>query len=700
MSGATLLLEIGCEEMPARMIPAAAAELSRRVLELLDRAELTHGDAASWGGSRRLAVRVDDVPGRQRDRDETVTGPPAKIGWGESGPTPAARGFASKQGVDPEQLSLIENERGTYVGFTRRLTGRTVGEVLAAELPRAVESMPFPKTMRWSDGSMRWVRPVHWLLALHGSDVLPVSLFGIEASAGSRGHRFRSSGRVPVATPDAYASALEAAGVVVDPAERRRRIAAQLSARAANLSGAPVGDPSLLEEVSYLVEWPGVVEGTFDSRYLELPAELLTTTLRHHQKCFSVVGDDGRLRAAFLAVANTDVDPAGHIRRGNEWVVSGRLEDARFFWAEDRKRALGSRVAALDRVVFHARAGTFGDKASRMERLAGALARHLGLGDAERHAAQAARLAKADLTTSTVGEFPELQGRIGGLLLRAEGEPEEVAAAVYSHYQPVGPDDAIPPTEVGCVVAVADKLDTVASLLAAGEKPKGSKDPFGLRRAMGGIFRIALEREWPLSLNDLTALAGDAGERLLEPLERGQGNFFRDRGAAPTELLAVMRPRLDAAASRSWPIHDVASRLDAIGQVRGRDDFRNLVKLTQRVNNILTKESDRLAAIRARAAAEGDYREEAAAAGELAELLERAAPRMSAASERRDYPEVVEAIAGFVAPVERFFDEVLVVDEERPGATASRLDLMHSLRALLTRYFDIRELAGQAERSS
>jgi glycyl-tRNA synthetase beta chain len=696
-----LLLEIGCEEIPARMIRAAAAELASRLTRILDQAGLDHGAATAWGGTRRLAVRVETVCARQEDREETVTGPPAEVGWSPDGTaTDAALGFARKHGIEPARLSRVETERGIYVGFRRRVSGRPIGEILAGELPRAVEGMPFAKAMRWGDGRLRWVRPVHWILALHGTRVVPLVLFRIAAAGHSIGHRFIGQGEVPIEHPDAYPDALERAHVVVDPVERRRRLARALEDGARQLEGCLMPDDELLEEVSYLVEWPGVVEGRFDSRYLDLPEELLTTTLRHHQKCFSVRGADDALRPGFLAVSNTDGDRAGHIRRGNEWVVAGRLEDARFFWNEDRKRPLVERLEALDKVVFHARAGSFRDKAARIEELADRLARRVGLREPEiGHARAAARLAKVDLTTTTVGEFPELQGRIGGLLLAAEGAARPVSGAVYAHYQPVGPDDAIPPTEVGCVVAVADKLDSVARLVAAGELPRGSKDPFGLRRAWTGIFRTVVERQWPVCLADLCELAGEPEGELGALLLRGFENFLRERGWTINEIQAVLKPQVSRTQRFDWPLHDVVGRLEALQQVRGRDDFRNLVKLTQRVHNIISKEQEKIDAIRTRAVNPAGYRETEAAADLLARMVAELGPLMAERSENKAYREVVELISRFIEPVERFFDDVLVVDERNPEATSRRYDLLIELKNLLTRYFDIREMAGQAERS-
>jgi glycyl-tRNA synthetase beta chain len=700
-SVAPLLLEIGCEEIPARMIPDAAEELGRRVLEILDVAELAHGEARCWGGSRRLAVRVEGVTAQQPDRHERVLGPPAEVALDADGaPTRAAVGFAKKQGIDPDRLTTLTTDKGLYVGFERIVAGRAVGQVLAGALPQAVAGMSFPKTMRWADGGPRWVRPVHWVLALHGEQLLPVELFGVRAASASRGHRFKSSGPVKIDHPDRYAERLHDAFVLADPAERRARLAEDLDRAAQAEQGCLVNDPQLLERVADLVEWPGVVAGRVAPRYLDLPRDLLITTLRHHQNCFSVQSAAGELLPVFLAVANTDVDPIGHIRRGNEWVVGGRLEDARFFWNEDRKRTLESRSADLGRVVFHAKLdSSYADKAARLEALADAIANEVGLSTQERADSRcAARWAKNDLVTGTVGEFPELQGRVGGLLLLAEEQPEAVARGVYSHYQPEGPEDPIPPDTVACVVSIADKLDSIAQLIRAGETPTGSRDPFGLRRAASGMFRVIIERLWPLSLDDLRRLA--SGDETLSGFLRDRlVNFLREAGWTSNEVLAVMRPRVSPTDALGWPLHDVTARLDAIQRVRGREDFRGLVKLTERVNNILTKNSDKVRTLRS-ADPSRCYAESQQAASALGQMVDQSTPEMASQSDRRCYDEIVRILSEFIDPVERFFVDVLVIDESNPAATCYRYDLLVRLSDLLTRYFDIRELAGQAKRRS
>jgi len=697
---APLLIEIGCEEIPARMIPRATADLAGIVTACLQRAELSHGATQSWGGSRRLAVRVDDVAGHQEDRDEVVLGPPAEIAFSADGqPTKAATGFARKQGIEAEDLQRIETAKGVYAGLERRVKGKSVGQVLADGLPSMVAAMSFPKAMRWGDGGYRWVRPVHWLLALHGSTVLPVELFGIRAEGRSTGHRFFSRGPVDVGHPDTYIEALEGASVVVDPALRRERVLHALVESAERAKGTLVEDHALLEEVSDLVEWPGVVIGAFDPAFLELPRELLATTLRHHQKCFTIQTAQGELLPAFLGVANTDRDPGGHVRRGNEWVVGGRLEDARFFWNEDRREPLAERSSKLEDVVFHARVGTYADKARRMEQLAHALSSRLSLSDEETACCRrAARLAKNDLVTSTVGEFPELQGQVGGLMLLAEGESEEIAAAVYDHYRPAGSEDRLPSGVVGRVVSVVDKLDSLSELIRIGEKPKGSRDPLGLRRAASGVFRILIESQWPVCLQDLFELVGTRGRDFTTAMQRMLENLLRERGSTSNEILAVLRPRVSEYEYLTWPLHDIAVRLDAIRTVRARSDFEHLVDLTKRVDNILSKDSDVARSVLEQNPDLADYAEQADAALRLEEMTVRSAREIAKCAEGKEYGRIVSLLAELVEPVERFFTEVLVLDPDQPKATRYRLELLSGLREVLTRIFDIRELAGQADR--
>ena len=686
---APLLLEIGCEEIPARMIASAAEDLRGRVVAILDQAGLAHGPAVAWGGTRRLAVRVEEVAPAIAGREELVLGPPVSAAFDAAGkPTPAGAGFAKKQGIDPSLLQRIETEKGVYAGFRRTTEGRTIETILARALSDAVGGMSFPKTMRWGAGAYRWVRPIHWVVALHGKDEIELEVLGVASGRESRGHRFLSPGPVSLPHADAYVEALRGAHVLVDRAARREKLGEELRRAAAAVGGEPVADEALLDEIEELVEWPGVVAGRFDASFLELPEAVLVTTLRHHQKSFSVRAGE-RLLPAFLSVANTDRDPGGHVRRGNEWVVVGRLEDARFFWNEDRKRPLASRVEDLRRVTFHKKLGSYFEKTERVTALAGTIAAKLGASVDASVVAAAARVAKADLGTGLVGEFPELQGIVGGLLLQAEGANASVADAVADQYKPAGAEDSIPSTEAGCVIAVADRLDTIVGLLRAGEAPTGSRDPFGFRRAASGVFRILAERRWPVSQADLFTWSGHEAAFSTFVQER-LNNWLLDRGFSANEIEAVRRPAVSPADFDQWTLREILDRLEIVRTLRGRSDFAKLVELTKRVDNILIKRPEGTPGAPA-------HRETHESALALERSYEAARPRILEASQAGDFPAVVDQLGRLVDPVAKFFDDVLVLDPKSPAATLWRCDLLAKVRTVITRDFDIRELAGQAD---
>jgi glycyl-tRNA synthetase beta chain len=685
------------------MIAAAGEDLRSRVLLVLDQAGVSHGDARSWGGARRLAVYVAAVASGLEGREEMVLGPPASAAFSADGqPTPAGSGFAKKQGIDPSELRKVETPKGVYAGYRRIVAGRSLEQLLAEALPASVASMSFPKTMRWGNGTHRWVRPVHWVVALHGGDVLDLQILGATAGRSSAGHRFLAPGPVVIEHPDRYVDALRDARVLVDPKERHAALLHALKQAAHTVQGELSEDDELLDELVQLVEWPGVVVGRFDPAFLDLPPEILVTTLKHHQKSFSVRGKNGLL-PAFLSVANTDRDPAGHVKRGNEWVVVGRLEDARFFWNEDRKRPLASRLDDLKRVTFHKKLGSYEDKTRRVAGIAASIAQTLGpsVGDSAT-VKQAAHVLKADLVTGLVGEFPELQGLVGGLLLRAEGAPPTVAAAVAEHYKPVGPSDAIPQTNEACILSLADKLDTIAGLLGAGENPTGSRDPFGIRRAANGVLRIVLQKEWPLSVNDLcyftrseeSGPASPVFSFLMARLE----DFFRDRGYTANEIASVaMADNGDK--SPLWSLEDIDARLQALREVRNDPEFALLVQLTARVANIGAKNADLLQRARDRGDLPDLARDPEGAAQALQSYVNKILPKLTRLAEQRSYLDIAMQLKSLAGPVDQFFKDALVIDESDLTRTHARLKALDRLQHdALTKYFDLRQLAGEADR--
>ena len=691
----TLLIEVGCEEIPARMITSATSQLQSVVLEALASGGLAVGDSIAWGGSRRLAVRIENVEGHQTSKDETIYGPPGAIAFDENGdPAGPAIGFAKKQGIDPSLLKPMDTERGVYAGFVRHVEGRSLEAWLSEQLPARIASMTFSKTMRWAEGVHRWVRPVHWWVAMHGERVLDLELFGVRSGRVSRGHRFLGDGELQFPDAENYLQILEEHFVLADRESRRERILHSLQKEAEAAEVSVVSDPGLLEEIIDLAEWPSMVRGGYDSGFLKLPRELLITTLRYHQKCFAAQTESGDLVPWFFAVANTDRDPQGHIQRGNEWVVGGRLEDARYFWNEDLKLPLEQHQETLGRVVFHRKAGSYLDKSERIASIVDRIGGRLDLPAAILKAAgKAARNCKLDLVTGCVGEFPELQGVIGGLLTTAQGGNADTARAIYEHYRPAGAEDELPSTDAGALVSVADKLDTLAQLVLVGEKPTGSKDPFGLRRAANGLFRILLERDWSLSVQQVSAAATDAATdtRVAEFLLDRSEHFLRERGWSSNEVRAVARPSRNEDLLSSIPFPEIEKRLDALRPLRGRQDFIRLIELVRRVDNILKKNQQLLEAIQQ--PAEEDPMNASRA---LSDCLKSKDSLMKEHESASRFGDVVELIAAFVEPVESFFNDVLVIDPDNPGRTRTRATLLTNVRNSLTRCFDIRELSGEA----
>jgi glycyl-tRNA synthetase beta chain len=727
-----LLLEIGCEELPAGWLP----DLTNKVGEIVDAQLRAHrlppeSPVETYSTPRRLTVRVVRIPERQSDLEELVNGPPVSASFKPDGtPTPAAAGFAAKNGVDVGALERLQTPRGEYLAFRKRQRGRATVDVLPGVLRDSLRSLPFPKAMHWDamledgKGELLFGRPIRWILFIYGGRVVPFSIARTPAAQTSQvqdvpsgavtyGHRFlTTSGRagraIKVRSFDEYRARLLENFVILERSERHNKIARELDAKAQRLQGRVSRtvnhETGLLIEVPDLVEYPSVVAGTFALEFLELPEEVLTTTLIHHQHYFPVEGEDGKLKNAFLAVINTEPDNERTIARNAERVVTARLRDARFFWEADRKVPLESRVDRLATLLFHKKLGTYKEKAERIERLAEWIAVHaLGADETTaKRAGRAARLAKADLATDMVREFTELQGVIGGIYARAEGEPEEVWKAIYYHYLPIGVEADAPPTKAQlgkaavtwAAVSLADKLDTIVGLLAAGEKPTGSRDPYALRRAAQGVVKTLTDAsanpKGPVGLSLLIHQAYQAfpqfhGESRDSWRALPLAEFFADREAHLFEARGFQDGEIKAV-SEHWDVPQLAlRRIEAVSKYRESDDFKALGQLFKRVKNI-TREFDLLPDVSSIEELKARLREPAELA--LADEMMRRLPAVEAGLLHAQYADVMKELVAFREPVDRFFADVLVMVDDQKLREA-RLALLGTLKRQILQFADL-----------
>jgi glycyl-tRNA synthetase beta chain len=548
------LLEIGTEEIPDWMISGALESLHL----LFERAAIPHETVRLDATPRRLVLRADGLPERQADTEERILGP------AKSAPAQAVAGFARKQGVRAEDLTTESTPKGEYYSFLKKLAGRRTIDILAESLGPMILQIYFPKAMYWTGkGGPRFIRPIRWMVALLGEQIVPFELAGVRSGSLSAGHRRLGSPEVAV-TVDDYERRLRDHYVILSAEERRNKISNEL----AGVRVKP--DPALLETLVYITEYPTPITGSFDPHFLELPEEVLVTVMRHHQKYFSVEDAEGKLAPQFVAVMNIDADPEGFVRRGNERVLRARFNDARFFWETDQKKKLADRLPDLRHVTFQAQLGSYFDKVTQM----GTLARKLS---DDQHAWKAVLLCKCDLTTELVKEFPELQGVVGGLYARVQGEPEPVWQAIYDHYKPQSMEDSIPRNRTGQIVALADKLDTLKGCFEAGLIPTGSRDPFALRRAAQGVVKILVEGRLDIPLLDCIG----TNEQLRSFLEERVKFYFKDiRGFQYDEVNAAM--------AAGWSnLVDLEARLARIQALRATPDFEPLAASFKRIRNIL-----------------------------------------------------------------------------------------------------------------
>ena len=684
---AELLLELGCEEIPARFLDGAAASLSDQVVALLDGHNIGHGEARAFWTPRRLCVTVHAVEPKSATNEELVKGPPARISFDADGaPRVPATKFAQGQGVTVDELETVTTDKGDYVAVRRTTGGIPSALLLARDLPDVIAAIPWPKSMRWGSREERFVRPLHWIVALLGGVQLRFEWAEVRSGNLTTGHRFFGSEIFPVWSYETLRDGLSARHVILEPAERSRIIEGQLIQEAGELGGEPVMDRALLRQVTGLVEAPRVVAGTFDPDFLRLPREVIETILTHHQKMFAVVGSDGKLLPAFLGVSNNPEVHQPATRTGYEKVAVARLQDGVFFYENDRKLSLEEHGAELERITFLQGAGTIGDKVRRLVNLIDVLGQFVdetAMPDARR----AALLCKSDLSTAMVGEFPELQGTIGRIYARLDGEPMMVSEAVFEHYLPRGADDLLPITIPGALVALVDKIDTLAACFALGKIPTGSADPFALRRAALGILRILMARDvhLPISL-----LVGSAVS--------GVSDFLKgDRHAVASQLMGFLRTRLKGLWTSAGHATDLAeavleagfddvadghSRLEALSALRGSEAFRALIVSFKRIANILRKASAQVEQV--------DLDEgllEDGAERDLHDAFVALRSTVDDAIHHEDHATALTAMVQLRQPLATFFDDVLVMAEDE-RVRANRIALLTRISEAFGRIAD------------
>jgi glycyl-tRNA synthetase beta chain len=702
------LLEIGLEEIPARMIESAWREMMKRVLDLLmnnslftlEQAAERMGEPEPEGGGiafflsatpRRLALLVPGVFSFQPDATEQMLGPSTKIAYKDGQPTPAAQAFAKKAGVEVSRLEKVTNPKGEYLAATVTRKGRKAAELLAEALPKEISGIYWAKNMYWRAGKPeRFVRPVRWIVAMLDGEVVPLEFAGIKAGQVSRGHRILGEEHVMVPTPTQYVEALRNAYVMVAYGEREQHIRKALDAATRTVPGARWReDPELLKTVVNLTEWPSAILGSFDPQFLSLPEEVLVTVMRDHQKYFAVEDEKGKLAPHFLAVLNTDGDPDGLIRHGNERVLRARFNDAQFFWDTDQKVPLTDRVEMLKAVTFQKDLGSYAEKAERMVALGRKVTATLaqsGVKVDERAVQQAARLAKTDLTAELVKEFTELQGVIGGLYATAQGLPQPVADAIYDQYKPKSTEDAVPRTLEGAVLSIADKADSIAGMFALGLAPSGSKDPFALRRQANGIVKILVEHKLPLGLSQVMAAAreqyanNEAEKKFTlkeEAYAEAVRGFFRERlEFYLRDVLGLAYDVVNATlAADADDVVDAVARARAVAKVRPSADFESISVAFKRMKNILRQagETKKRVAEPFHPSALKDAEEK-----KLAETVPQVAKRVKDLSASREYEPALIEISRLRPAVDAFFDKVMVMVEDEE-LRAQRLGLLQTL---------------------
>jgi glycyl-tRNA synthetase beta chain len=704
------LFEIGCEEIPAGMILKSSQELKSILSKyfttagLLDQSS-TETFIETFGAPRRLVAIAHNVRLKQEDMTREITGPPKSIAFDNVGePTRAAMSFAEKQGIPVSQLSIVNTPRGEYVVAKQVVPGQPAAKVLGRILPEAIREIPWSRSMYWTEAQdLRFIRPIRWIVALLDGSVVPISFAGVKAGKRTDGHRFLGKKGIALTGPRDYESKLARNFVLCRPQARRKKIEAETRALTSRKGLRAHEDAGLLELVTYLNEYPTVIAGSFDPAFLALPEEILITVMRGHQKYFALEDRSGELAPHFLAVINLPNDRKSLVRAGHERVLRARFADARFFWDTDQKTPLGEYLPELDSVTYERRLGSYRDKVERLRTLARWLAEQWfsgGVAQADVAGSdRAAELAKCDLVTEMVREFTELQGIVGGLYARAQGEPEEIACAIYDHYRPLGLDDPIPRNLTGCAVALADKLDSLVACFAVGAVPTGSSDPFALRRAALGIIKIILERRLPLSMSAAVSAAAKSlkdhaprietseavQKQVLEfLLERARYILRERRGFAYDEINAAFRAGAD-------DLEDAVERVAALKAIRNTKNFPPLAAAFKRIRNILEKSAEK--SDRGQVTVKHGLLREAAEL-QLHTIAQRIGEEAARRKKEKKYRAALEKISELRPAVDFFFDKVLVMVEDEE-IRRNRIALLGNLLKEFSTIADFSELGAE-----
>lgn len=684
-----LLFELRTEELPPRTLLGLSNALTEGITKGIDGAGIAHGKVHGFATPRRLAVWIEKLGENQPDRQVERRGPPLANSFDPQGaPTQAATAFAKSCGVAVEQLSKLTNEKGAWLQFRGTERGAATTTLLGNILTQAIAALPIAKRMRWGAHSAEFVRPVHSVVLLYGEEVVPVEILGLTSGRVTSGHRFHSPKPITLKSAKGYESRLRRAYVIADFTKRRERIRAEVTAAAMaeGPGSTALIDAALLDEVTALVEWPVPLAGRFEQRFLSLPREVVIATVQDHQRYFAIQTPQGNLSGGFVTVSNIESRDPSKVREGNERVVRPRLSDAAFFWEQDRKISLQAHAAKLSGVIFQAKLGSYADKTARVTALSELIGSRIG---ADPLVKQAAQLSKADLMTAMVGEFPELQGTMGRYYAEAEGLPREVSQAIEEHYRPRYAGDALPETRIGQAVALADKIDTLVGIFAIEQRPTGTKDPFALRRAALGVLRIVLECRLDLDLLELLGAAAAAQpvqrpgvvEEVYEFIaDRLRGLLLEQPGTTPEMLDAVL-------ANRPRSPLDAVTRLTALKEFLRLPDAAVLAAINKRIANILKKTQ-----LSAGLSVDSQALTEDAEIALHRALEELREPVLEATNQRR-YADSLQALVGLRAPVNDFFDRVMVMDENIVRRN-NRLALLRDAQILLGGVADLSRLPG------